>query len=394
MEYLSWQFCLLLARRSNSFLFCSFRGTISQAVFVVFQDLPMASPPLLDFDSLLAPIPGDNPAGGAIPFEIREKLEEGRKEINLEDFDKDDPARPTEAKRADWPGIVRVAQETLTKTSKDLLVSARLTEALVKQYGFAGLRDGLHLMRLLVERCWDRLNPTIEDGDLEVRAGPFNWLADAEKGARFPNSLRKVPLIVDEKSSRGDKAKKFSWMEWRLSQEGKGAVTRGDFEKAILATPRAQFVSVEEDINQSVNEIGQLLQTLNGKMGPLSPGLIDLRGAVEDCRKLVKQMLGQKGEEGGEVGGNSSVEEAPSSSGMAKAGSREQAYRQLAQAAAVLRQLEPHSPIPYLIQRAVELGAMPFPQLMRALIREQNVLNELTRELGIKEAGGTPPTSS
>jgi type VI secretion system protein ImpA len=151
---------------------------------------------------------------------------------------------------------------------------------------------------------------------------------------------------------------------------------------------------MEEDINQSVDEIGQLLQTLNGKMGPLAPGLIDLRGAVEDCRKLVKQMLGQKGEEGGEVSGNSSVEAAPSSSGVAKAGSREQAYRQLAQAAAVLRQLEPHSPIPYLIQRAVELGAMPFPQLMRALIREQNVLNELTRELGIKEAGGTPPTSS
>jgi len=71
--------------------------------------------------------------------------------------------------------------------------------------------------------------------------------------------------------------------------------------------------------------------------------------------------------------------------------SRADAYRQLAQAAALLRQLEPHSPIPYLIQRAVELGSMPFPQLIRALIREQNVLTELNRELGIKE-GGTPPS--
>jgi len=112
----------------------------------------MASPPVLNSEPLLAPIPGDNPAGGAIPFEIREKLEEGRKEINLEDFDKNDPARPTEAKKADWSGIIRLAQETLSKTSKDLLISARLTEALVKQHGFAGLRDGLHLMRLLVEQ--------------------------------------------------------------------------------------------------------------------------------------------------------------------------------------------------------------------------------------------------
>jgi len=351
--------------------------------------MEMASPPVLNSEPLLAPIPGDNPAGGAIPFEIREKLEEGRKEINLEDFDKNDPARPTEAKKADWSGIIRLAQETLGKTSKDLLISARLTEALVKQHGFAGLRDGLHLMRLLVEQCWDRLNPSIEDGDLEVRAGPFNWLADAEKGARFPNSLRRVPLIVDEKSR--DKSKKFSWMEWRLSQEGKGAVTRDDFEKAILATPRDKFVSLDEDIHQCVDELTQLLQILNGKMGSVAPGLIDLRAAVEDCRKLVKQMLAQKGEEGGaEVTANGSAEAGPTSGGVAKAGSREQAYRQLAQAAAVLRQLEPHSPIPYLIQRAVELGSMPFPQLMRALIREQNVLKELTRELGIKDAEAKP----
>ena len=72
---------------------------------------------------------------------------------------------------------------------------------------------------------------------------------------------------------------------------------------------------------------------------------------------------------------------------------RAEIYRQLEQSANVLRQLEPHSPIPYLIQRAVELGSMPFPQLIRALIREPNILSELNRELGIKEAGVPPPPS-
>ncbi len=352
----------------------------------------MASPALLNFDSLIAPIPGDNPAGGAIPFEIREKLEEGRKEINLEDFDAEDPARPTEPKKADWAGIVRLAQETLTKTSKDLLVSARLTEALVKQHGFAGLRDGLHLMRLLIDQCWDRINPSIEDGDFEVRAGPFNWLADAEKGARFPHTLRRVPFVVDDKAGKGDKAKKYSWMESRLSQDGKGTVTRGDFDQAILVAPRENFVTLEEDVNQCVDELTQLLQALNSKMGSLAPGLIDLRAAVEDCRKLIKQILTQKGDgaDGADGSADGSAEGAGGVAG--KIGSREQAYRQLAQAAAVLRQLEPHSPIPYIIQRAVELGSMPFPQLIRALIREQNVLTELNRELGIREAESPAPT--
>ncbi len=81
-----------------------------------------------------------------------------------------------------WP------EETLTETSKDLLVAARLTEGLTKEHGFGGLRDGLRLMRRLVTECWDRLNPAIEsEDDLEVRAAPFYWLDEADRGARFPN---------------------------------------------------------------------------------------------------------------------------------------------------------------------------------------------------------------
>ena len=63
---------------------------------------------------------------------------------------------------------------------------------------------------------------------------------------------------------------------------------------------------------------------------------------------------------------------------------RAEVYRQLGHAASLLRQLEPHSPIPYLIQKAVELGALPFPLLIRELVRDANVLEQLNRELGIK----------
>ena len=47
--------------------------------------------------------------------------------------------------------------------------------------------------------------------------------------------------------------------------------------------------------------------------------------------------------------------------------------------------MEPHSPIPYLIKRAVSLGRLPFPSLMRQVIREPVVLTELNREFGIAE---------
>src|SRR4051794_20166144 len=110
----------------------------------------MPSSPVLNVEELLAPIPGDDPAGQSLPFAIRQQLEESRKEINPADFAEDDPTRPSEPKWADWAIIERLAQETLVGTSKDLLVAARLTEALLKQHGFGGLADGLTLMRRLL----------------------------------------------------------------------------------------------------------------------------------------------------------------------------------------------------------------------------------------------------
>ena len=130
----------------------------------------MSSPFILDIESLLAPIPGDEPAGSGVPLPVREELDRDRKEVNPDDFDAQDPMRPEEAKHADWPRIIDICQEILVESSKDLMIVARLTEALVKLHGFAGLRDGLTLFHRLIDEAWDRLRPVIEEpDDLEAR---------------------------------------------------------------------------------------------------------------------------------------------------------------------------------------------------------------------------------
>ena len=47
--------------------------------------------------------------------------------------------------------------------------------------------------------------------------------------------------------------------------------------------------------------------------------------------------------------------------------SREDAYRQLGVIAEYLARYEPHSPVPYLIQRALEWGRKPLPVLLAEL---------------------------
>jgi type VI secretion system protein ImpA len=343
----------------------------------------MASPRLLNFEELLAPLGGENPAGEPLPFALRELLDEARKEIDPDIYPPDDPMRPAEPKKADWSTIIRLAQETLTGTSKDLLVTARLTEALVRQHGFAGLRDGLHLFGALLSECWDRLYPGIEDGDLEVRAGPLNWLDDADRGARFPTTLRRVPLVFGEDGAYG-------WLDWRRSQDDRGDVSRESFEKAIAATPRPQCQTLTEDLAQCYEELKTLEDLLHDKFGGVAPGMTGIRRALDDCTTLAQQLLQRKGpppveanaDGEGRAAQGSDKEQATPGRAMA---SRADVYQRLAEAADLLQQLEPHSPIPYLIRRAVALGALPYPQLMKALIREESVLNELNREMGIKD---------
>ncbi len=145
----------------------------------------------LDFDRLLAPIPGDEPAGPpSVYIELRPQFEEMRREVTPERA----AQLKEDAKDPDWLGQERKTQEALAETTKDLRITGYLLEALVKNHGFAGARDGLKLLRLMVEQCWDRLNPPVDPEDPEVRAGPFYWL-DAERGLRFPTTLRLAPLL-------------------------------------------------------------------------------------------------------------------------------------------------------------------------------------------------------
>ena len=155
----------------------------------------MASVPELDLAALTAPIPGDNPAGGRVPFTLRQKLESARKEFEP---NPEDPSASPIPKKPDWSMIIKIGSETLTETSKDLETALRMTEALAKQHKFRGLREGLRLLTALVENCWDSLHPIPDPADgegPEIRAERFNWIGDLDAGARFPHAVREISFL-------------------------------------------------------------------------------------------------------------------------------------------------------------------------------------------------------
>jgi type VI secretion system protein ImpA len=144
-------------------------------------------------------------------------------------------------------------------------------------------------------------------------------------------------------------------------------------------------------------EFDGMVKALNERMGETAPAMLGLRRAFEDCQLLAQQILqlnvsatptevalDAEPASAGATGVMPATE--PGSPAASRhAITRAQIYTQLAEAANMLRRLEPHSPIPYLLERAVTLGALSFPDLMKELVRDANVLAAMSRELGIKE---------
>lgn len=337
----------------------------------------MASPATLDIAALLPPIPGDEPAGAPVRLPVRQKLDAARKESEPHP---DDPSLGEIPKKADWPGIVGACQGLLTKGSKDLLLAARMTEALTRLHGFAGLRDGLHLLHDLVDQCWDRVHPIPEEDEgIEIRAGPFHWLSDADRGARFPHTVRDVPLVAVNGAKAG-------WLEWKRSQEGRGQIPQEDFARAVPATP-----DTAADLAEAVGQLDRLDQALAARLGDNAPGMVDLRQALEECRQFMDIVVRRQApvasaeaSAANGAAGAGTAEFRPLGASLQTIATREEAYRQLGQIAGLLEQLEPHSPIPDLLRRAIELGRMPFRQLVQELVRDPNHLAELRREFGIR----------
>src|ERR1039457_2350160 len=132
----------------------------------------------IDIEALLQPISDSQPCGAEIrnlPLFIQ--IREARRQ-------EEDLAQGVwahDVKEADYALALKLSKEALTKRGKDLQVAAWLTEALLRQEGFAGLGQGLNLISGLLERYWDSVHPQIDDdGDLEMRATPLRWVGSQQ----------------------------------------------------------------------------------------------------------------------------------------------------------------------------------------------------------------------
>ena len=140
-------------------------------------------------ENLLTPIAGDNPSGTDIRYDTKLLIYDKIKESRRQDDSLAQGDWQHERKVADFGLVKKLAQEALSTRTKDLQLAAWLTEAMLWTEGYSGLNQGLVLCQGLISKFWETLYPPIDEGDLELRAAPLDWI-----GSALEVPLKSVPL--------------------------------------------------------------------------------------------------------------------------------------------------------------------------------------------------------
>lgn len=361
--------------------------------------VPVTAPAVVDVAALLAPISEDNPCGENLQYSgLYDEIREARR--SDDSLDQGDWQR--EPKVAEWPKVVYLSATALSAKTKDLQIGAWLTEALVELYGFAGLRDSLRVMRGLHEQFWDKLYPPLEGEDFEGRANALSWM-----DSKLDIPLKKAPLTktgtgVDysylqwEESTRFDIPENIEGLdgnaytratELKAQAEAEGKTTGEAWRKAKGATRRVFYEETNAVLNECWEGFQALDRVMDGKFGRHTPGLGALKKSLEGVRALVEKLVKEKrilepdpvSQEAG-AEGEAGEPGARGSTGPLR--TRADALKRLAEVAEYFQGAEPHSPVAYLVQRAIKWGQMPLEVWLEDVIKDGTVLGQLKETLG------------
>lgn len=359
--------------------------------------MPTNTAPQEEFDiaDLLFPIAGKSICGQNLRYtDVYDAIREARRE---EDASLSQGVWATEIKRAEWEAVVTLCTDALINRSKDLQIAAWLSEAWLHLEGMDGLVRGIQLIHQLCNEYWEGLYPNIEKDNYELRVGPFEWM-----NTKLSDEIQNILITIPAEA----KALPFTYNQWqnasrneRLTKAQEAAGSQPDkpgkspslaaIVNGIERTPTAFFAHLDQACLEAAKALNALEDDLRERLGSETPSFFKIREKIDLISHFARAVLEERGEaqkKAKESERASKMKVNPTRIG--KLESREQAYAQLEVIAAYLTKIEPHSPTPYLIRRAIKWGGMSLNEVLGDLIGQNQDTKTLLYLLDIHGSHG------
>jgi len=339
---------------------------------------------------LLQPVSAEQPCGPDLSdkplYDELAQILKGKPSIQVGSVEK-------MAEPPDWRALKGKSTEYLTQ-SKHLRAALMFCGSSLQTAGLPGFRDGLQLIRGLVEQYWPTVHPPLDAEDNNdptqrlnilgalnsprgtLRPDIQQWLAVIDYLYTAPLCRPKgaEPITLDLASAAHRRAENKPESQ---SSEGTPPPPAGmdlaQLGRAFLAAPPAEIETNLAAVSEALEALTGLDQFLTQTLG--SGNTI----SFEELHKVLKELQGvlQAHLPGGAIdaatsspGGTVATSSAGGSSAISISGavrSREDVVRMIDAICDYYRQVEPSSPVPYLLKRAQKVARMNFVDSMQEL---------------------------
>jgi type VI secretion system protein ImpA len=384
---------------------------------------PFTQELLSSFEPLLAPISPARPTGESLRYDpLYDQIQMARR---TEDDALPQGVWQRATQQADWNLVEQLTTEAIAYRSKDLQLAIWRTEALLHLHGLPGFVAGCQLIFGMHVSFPSTMHPTTEtsegagtlkdvelplpedDSALEHRINLIQWMNE-----KLAVQLKLLPItspraitdaaaysLADLESARlleqSDQRKGGSVKEQRIKL----------FETSLVMTPIEWLVERWSELQNAAAITGRLDELLDCIYGEANSGLLQIKHVLDGMATAIASVLPREelspAVHEGLADGEAAAQDNPSPVRKEQAANREhdfksfspsaastqpirfqvrtreEAYLQLSEIAALLAELEPHSPVPYLLRRAIVWGGMSLEELLPELLADGTVLRDV-----------------
>lgn len=330
-------------------------------------------------ENLLQPVSAERPCGPDLSsdpmYDELTTILKGKPEVDIGSIHK--PAEPP-----DWREMRDKSAAYLAR-SKHLRVAVMLSCGLLKTGGLAAFLDGLQLIRGLLEQYWAALYPLLDPEDNNDPTQRLNMLSalTAPRGSMAAGWLTVVDYLytVPVFQPKGAAAINFDQIigSRKPAEGAEGAAPAPGVDPARLAAQiraaGADQIAVHrqtlEQMLEAVHGIDQFLTTTLGSTNTISFDMLE-----KSLRELLGALAPFLPVATGEVPAETATAAEPGSSPGPAAitvhgaiRSREDVVHALESICDYYEQVEPGSPVPYLLRRAQKIARMNFVEAVQEL---------------------------
>lgn len=325
-------------------------------------------------EKLLKPVSDEQPCGPDLSndgeFDRIETILKGKPEVEIGTVQR--PAEPP-----DWMELAEASAGFLGR-SKHIRVAVIFCCSQLKTSGLTGFRDGLELIRGLLEQYWPALYPQLDPEDKNDPTQRLNILGTLTRprGTVLGGWLAIVDGLYAAALCQPKGAPAITFDQLIASRaaatpaEGEAAPVEGPSAAAVAGAIRdagnEQIGAQREALKQSLSAIqgiDQFLTTTLGAGNTISFEVVER--ALQEMLMVLESYVSDSDGSPIEAAGESAAAAAINVRGAIR--SREDVVRAIDTICSYYEQVEPSSPVPYVLRRAQILAQMNFIEAVQEL---------------------------